>query len=769
MAEKKKKRMRTSSYRQDYRKGGRVAMAKGGPKKIRNGENFPEIKNKKKRKPNNPKENNITVSPDEPTENKNIKIDENVDNISRPKPPPKPPAIEEEEKTNTNTDTTPTVDSEYYLDNPEATGELTPDDKRDDPTDKAPFSGQLSRQQQKAQREREYRAAQTGERLEQMATGQVGLKDVGAFAETAAIGTAKDDEMLKQTEDTKVQSGEEYTGLAGEDYKADETAIADETVSGIEDVGQVDEKRKGFDAAQITEDELATVPEEVKIAAAETGLSEGAILREDELAKAAGIKDVPRINTAEVEIREGALQERVTGTISEEAKQDAIEMNGLNLRRVTRAKKQLSRAGVSADIISEIGNNPEALEDALMDIPEEERGVIEGLPEEALVSTQMDGLLTGIENGEVPTWARPAVAKVEAMLARRGMSASSVGRDSLMTAIIGAATPIAMANAQAIQSAVAQEKSIASQERIKEAELNTQIGMNNANNVFKMDMAQFNADVQQEVSNSRFLQTVSMQDATFKQQGAVQDIVMMSQRNMAEADATTKLAIQQAQAFLSMDMKGVDVNQQARMVEAAQEQQRMLSNQGARNAAAQINAKNEQQTMQFMEGLNAQMSQFNVSQSNASKQFNATQNNLAEARRVGRETDIAKFNSQLAAQIDQFTEQQGFAREQFNATNALVIQQSNAQWQRDISKIDTAAQNAQNSRNAQNAFAMSQTAQAQLFQEMRDEFDYIWKSSENAENRKTNIAVAAMQSDGSLGKGNDKISRIKSFLSWFDT
>tara|TARA_R100000995_G_C3446370_1_gene105865 strand:- start:169 stop:885 length:717 start_codon:yes stop_codon:yes gene_type:complete len=238
---------------------------------------------------------------------------------------------------------------------------------------------------------------------------------------------------------------------------------------------------------------------------------------------------------------------------------------------------------------------------------------------------------------------------------------------------------------------------------------------------------------------------------------------------MAEADATTKLAIQQAQAFLSMDMKDVDVNQQARMVEAAQEQQRMLSNQGARNAAAQINAKNEQQTMQFMEGLNAQMSQFNVSQSNASKQFNATQNNLAEARRVGRETDVAKFNSQLAAQIDQFTEQQGFAREQFNATNALVIQQSNAQWQRDISKIDTAAQNAQNSRNAQNAFAMSQTAQAQLFQEMRDEFDYIWKSSENAENRKTNIAVAAMQSDGSLGKGNDKISRIKDFLSWFDT
>ena len=71
-----------------------------------------------------------------------------------------------------------------------------------------------------------------------------------------------------------------------------------------------------------------------------------------------------------------------------------------------------------------------------MDLTEEERGMIEGLPEEALVSTQLDTLLSGIEEGEIPTWAKPAVAAVNQVLAQRGLSASTVGRDNLFNAII---------------------------------------------------------------------------------------------------------------------------------------------------------------------------------------------------------------------------------------------------------------------------------------------------------------------------------------------
>ena len=168
-----------------------------------------------------------------------------------------------------------------------------------------------------------------------------------------------------------------------------------------------------------------------------------------------------------------------------------------------------------------------------------------------------------------------------------------------------------------------------------------------------------------------------------------------------------------------------------------------------------------------MTNLAAQIEMDNARRSDAMSQFNANQSNAAEARRAQRDTDISKFNSQLAASIDQFTQQQQFARDQFNAQNALVIEQSNVQWRREITKMDTAAQQQVNMVNAQNAFGMTQSAQAQLWQEMRDEFDYIWKSAENAANRETNIAVAGMSGEHSALKNSSNMDRLEAFLKLF--
>ena len=76
------------------------------------------------------------------------------------------------------------------------------------------------------------------------------------------------------------------------------------------------------------------------------------------------------------------------------------------------------------------------------------------------------------------------------MLAARGLSASSVGRDELFNAIIQSAIPLAQSNAQAIQSAVVQERSIEAQRNIKDAELNQQTALQkNAQNVFKLKLS----------------------------------------------------------------------------------------------------------------------------------------------------------------------------------------------------------------------------------------------------------------------------------------
>ena len=38
---------------------------------------------------------------------------------------------------------------------------------------------------------------------------------------------------------------------------------------------------------------------------------------------------------------------------------------------------------------------------------------VAAMPEEALVSAQMENLLAGMEDGKTPAWARPAVAAIE--------------------------------------------------------------------------------------------------------------------------------------------------------------------------------------------------------------------------------------------------------------------------------------------------------------------------------------------------------------------
>jgi hypothetical protein len=179
------------------------------------------------------------------------------------------------------------------------------------------------------------------------------------------------------------------------------------------------------------------VGEAAKVLAARGEISDKSI------AEAAGVEKVAPIEAAKVEIPEGALTQRIVGTISPEAKAQAAQVAGTELSRVTRAKKQLANAGLKPSQIEELGNDPEALEARLMNLTEAERGIIEGLPVEALVSNQLDTLLAGIEDGNIPTWAKPAVSAVEQMLAQRGLSASTVGRDALFNAIIQSAVPLA--------------------------------------------------------------------------------------------------------------------------------------------------------------------------------------------------------------------------------------------------------------------------------------------------------------------------------------
>jgi hypothetical protein len=487
-------------------------------------------------------------------------------------------------------------------------------------------------------------------------------------------------------------------------------------------------------------------------------------LADEELAKIAGVDRVQPIDAAEVKVKEGAVTQRVVGQLSPQSIATAAQASGTTLARVTRAKKQLRTAGLDEETITALGDNPEALEDRLTDFTEAQRGVIEGLPQEALVSNQLDTLLKGIENGEIPTWAQPAVSAVEQMLAQRGLEASTVGRDNLINAIIQSSVPIAQANAQAIQQSVAQEKTLISQEALANAQFQQQTALQNANNVFRLDLAQFTADQQTALANSKFLQTVSLQNATAEQQGIIQNAVLMSQANIVEADANTKLAIQNAKSFLSVDLANLNAEQQVNILRAQQDQQRMLTNQAAQNAAAQFNATSTNQTEQFMANLAAQMNQFNAAQQSAISEFNATQANAAAARDAGRTAEVNRLNAQLATQIEQFNANQDFARNQWNAQNAAAVEASNLQWRRQTNTANTAAQNAVNLQNAQNAFNLSTQAQAFLWQELRDQADFDFRFAENEKSRIGALLNTALAADPASYKNTKGLEALVTAL-----
>jgi len=542
----------------------------------------------------------------------------------------------------------------------------------------------------------------------------------------------------------------------GEDYTAENIALAKRKGVNPKTIDEV-----GLEAVQQMED-ISVVKDPEPITAGKTNVdtidkdievdvAKGKI-RDENLADAIGVDRVAPIDAVEVEIEPGALAERVIGALSEEAKASAAQVAGTSLPRITRAKKQLRNAGLSEEDIAELANDPAALEARLTDFTEEQRGIIEGLPEEALVSNQLDSLLSGMENGEIPSWAKPAVANVEAMLARRGLTASSVGRDNLFNAIIQSAVPLAQSNAQAIQQSVGQQKSIEAQAEIQNAQLRQQTALSNADKVFNLNMAQFSADQQTELSNSKFMQSVSITNANNKQQATIQDAVLMSQANIAEANLNQQAQIQNAKAFLAVDMQNVSNEQQSNVLEAQQQQQRMLSNQSATNAARQFNATSDNQVNMFMTNLQTQTEQFNSQQHNAAEQFNVQQNNAAEARRAGRDADINKANASIINQSRQFNEQIDFNREQFNTQNALAIQQSNVDWRRRANLADTAASNAINQENAKMAFSLTTQAQSFLWQELRDQADYNFRWANDTATRKVQAMIAAAGAEGDVAK-----------------
>ena len=83
-------------------------------------------------------------------------------------------------------------------------------------------------------------------------------------------------------------------------------------------------------------------------------------------------------------------------------------------------------ANLPQEVAAAIVEDPASVEAQVDTQPVEVQAAVAALPQEALVSSQLETLLGGLEDGEVPAWAKPAVDNVNAELANRGLVASTL-------------------------------------------------------------------------------------------------------------------------------------------------------------------------------------------------------------------------------------------------------------------------------------------------------------------------------------------------------
>lgn len=77
------------------------------------------------------------------------------------------------------------------------------------------------------------------------------------------------------------------------------------------------------------------------------------------------------------------------------------------------------------------------------------QAVTSSLPSDALVSTQLQKLLTPDANGNLPAWVQPAVTAANQMLAGRGISNTTMAGQAITSAILTSSMTVASANASA--------------------------------------------------------------------------------------------------------------------------------------------------------------------------------------------------------------------------------------------------------------------------------------------------------------------------------
>ncbi len=338
----------------------------------------------------------------------------------------------------------------------------------------------------------------------------------------------------------------------------------------------------------------------------------------------------------------------------------------------------------------------------------------------ASMQDELATLMQQFEGGNTPAWAAGSMRKATAIMAERGIGASSMAGQAIVQAAMEAALPIAQ-----IDTANKQQTALfKAEQRAKflgqEFDQEFQTRVMNAAKVSEIANLQFSADQQIALENSRAANTMNLQNLNNRQALVLAEAASLSQLDVTNLNNRQQAQVANAQSFLQMDMASLSNEQQTEMFKTQSNIQAILSDQAAVNASEQFNATSENQTDQFFANLTSNVGQFNASQSNAMDQFNINTVNA-----------LRQFNAETQNQ-----------RDMFNAQNGLVVAQANAQWRQNLATLNNAAQNESNMDFAKTINALTSKNLDEIWQRERDNMSFAFTSSETAMDRALRIVLA---------------------------
>tara|TARA_R110000822_G_scaffold127139_3_gene262429 strand:+ start:216 stop:1583 length:1368 start_codon:yes stop_codon:yes gene_type:complete len=242
------------------------------------------------------------------------------------------------------------------------------------------------------------------------------------------------------------------------------------------------------------------------------------------------------------------------------------------------------------------------------------------LDQKATVTYQLEELFKAVQSGtELPAWASPAVKKVSAIMAQRGLGASSMASAAMTQAIMESAIPIAQADSQKYAA-------------------------------------------------------IQLQNLKHEQQAVLQNAMTYAAMDKMEMDAKTQAAVNNARAFLSIDVQNLTNDQKTQELNYNGKLQTLWKDQAAENAALQFNAKSQNEVDQFFSELGVQAENANKNRLAATEQFNSDQKNTGSRFTAAMVDARDKFNANMTLQINQSN---AAWRRQINTANTAVQNESN--------------------------------------------------------------------------------------------